>query len=191
MRRGFVIGAVAGAVLSLGVGIFAAVLPTTPTWALWRLKTAIDQNDVDRISEMVDIASVTQRAVDELDGRKGGLDLGQLAAVMLDGGKITTVFTDPEHPLEIDGSDVLAAWWSMRRDGDLAYFTLPAGDQPVDLILGDQPKRGWRIVGITPIAALLKVTPRAGRKLPTPAQAAPAPPPPPVSLTVDRRHDEG
>lgn len=191
MRRGFVIGAVAGAVLSLAVGIFAAVLPTTPTWALWRLKTAIDRNDVDRISEMVDIASVTQRAVDELDGRNGGLDLGQLAAVMIDGGKITTVFTDPDHPLEITGSDVLSAWWSMRRDGDLAYFTLPAGDRPVDLILGNQPARGWRIVGITPIAALLKVTPRAGRKVPPSTQSVPAPAPAPVSLTVDRRHDEG
>ena len=114
MRRGFVVGAVVGAVLSLAVGIGAAVLPSTPTWALWRLKTAIDRNDTQEMSAMVDVASVTQRAVDELDGRNGGLDLGQLAAVLIDGGKVVTVFTDPDHPLEITGGDVLAAWWGMR-----------------------------------------------------------------------------
>jgi len=182
MRRGFVIGAVLGAALSLSAGILAAVLPTTPTWALWRLKNAIEANDVDELSAMVDVASVTQRAVNELDGRDG-LDLGQLAAVVIGGGKVTTVFSDPEHPLEIAGTDVLSAWWGMRREGDLAYVTLPAGDKPVDLILGNQPSRGWRIVGITPIAALLKVTPRPGRTKP----AATAP----VSLAVDARHDEG
>lgn len=184
MRRGFVVGAVAGGVLSLAVGIFAAVLPTTPTWALWRLKTAVDRNDVDELSAMVDIASVTQRAVDELDGRNGGLDLGQLAAVVIGGGKVTTVFTDPDHPLEITGSDVLAAWWAMRRDGDLAYVTLPVGDHPVDLILGHQESRGWRIVGVTPITSLLKVKPRPGRAAPNAATA-------PISLTVDARRDEG
>lgn len=183
MRRGFVVGALVGAALSVAVGVFAAVLPSTPTWALWRLKTAIDRNDVDKLGEMVDIASVTQRAVDELDGKNGRPDLGQLAAVVIGGGKITTVFTDPEHPLEISGTDVLAAWWGMRRDGDLAYFTLPAGDQPVDLILGNQPSRGWRVVGITPIASLLKVTPRV-RKGASGGQ-------PPLSSAVDGQRDAG
>lgn len=182
MRRGFVAGALVGAVLSIAVGVLAATLPATPTWALWRLKTAIDANDTEQISRMVDIASVTQRAVDELDGRDG-LDLGQLAAVVIGGGKVTTVFTDPEHPLEITGGDVLAAWWGMRRDGDLAYFTLPAGEKTVDLVLGNQPRKGWRIVGITPITALLRVQPRERK---TPATAAA-----PVSRAVDAHRHEG
>ncbi|MBM4245475.1 MAG: DUF2939 domain-containing protein [Deltaproteobacteria bacterium] len=183
MRRGFVAAASAGAVLSVAAGLFAAVLPSTPSWALWRLKAAIDDKDTDQVSRMVDIAAVTQRAVDELDGRDG-MDLGQLAAVVLGGGKVTTVFTDPDHPLEITGGDVFAAWWGMRRDGDLAYVTLPTGGRDVDLILGNQPARGWRIVGITPITALLRVQPRERGKAPATATA-------PVSRNVDAHHDEG
>lgn len=186
MRRGFVVGAVVGGVLSLALGLTVAVLPSTPTWTLWRLKTAIDRNDAEELSALVDIASVTQRAVNELDGRDGRLDLGQLAAVVIGGGKVTTVFNDPDHPLEIDGGEVLAAWWGMRREGDLAYVTLPAGDRPVDLILGHQGPRGWRIVGITPIAALLRVTPRgAGRN------GARQTPPPVSSFAVDARRHAG
>ena len=183
MRRGFVAGALVGAVLSIAVGVFAAVLPSTPTWALWRLKSAIDANDTEQIGKMVDIASVTQRAVDELDGRNG-LDLGQLAAVVMGGGKVTTVFTDPEHPLEITGGDIFSAWWGMRRDGDLAYFTLPTGEKTVDLVLGNQPSKGWRIVGITPITALLKVQPRERGKSPATATA-------PTSRAVDAHRGEG
>jgi hypothetical protein len=183
MRRGFVVGASLGAALSLALGVTAAVLPTTPTWALWRLKSAVDRNDAEELSAMVDIASVTQRAVNELDGKDGRLDLGQIAGVVLGGGKVLTVFNDPDQPLEITGGDVFSAWWGMRREGDLAYVTLPAGDRPVDLILGHQGPRGWRIVGITPIAALLRVKPRPGKNA---AQA-----PPPVSSAVDARPDEG
>ena len=169
MRRGFVAGAVAGGALALAIGVFAAVLPSTPTWALWRIKTAVDRNDTEELSALVDIASVTQRAVTELDGAKGGLDLGQIAAAYFSGGQVMTVFNDPEKPLEITGGDVLQAWWGMHHEGDLVYLTLPAGDRSIDLILGNQPKRGWRIVGVTPISALLTVKPKPTRKpLPAP-----------------------
>jgi len=171
MRRGFMVGAVTGGVLALAMGVFAAVLPTTPTWALWHLKGAIDRNDTQELSALVDIASVTQRAVTELDGSKGGLDLGQIAAAYLSGGKVMTVFNDPEKPLEITGGDVFEAWWGMHRDGDLVYVTLPAGERSIDLILGNQPNRGWRIVGVTPISALLTVKPKPTRK----PMAAPSP----------------
>jgi hypothetical protein len=164
MRRGFVIGAVVGAALSLAVGVFAAVLPSTPTWALWRIKSAVDRNDVQELSALVDIASVTQRAVSELDGAKGGLDLGQLAQVYMSGGKVLTVFNDPDRPLHISGTEVIEAWWGMRREGDLAYMTVPTGERSVDLILGKQPNRGWRIVGITPISALIRLKPRVSKK---------------------------
>ncbi|MGE5181858.1 MAG: DUF2939 domain-containing protein [Acidobacteriota bacterium] len=174
MRRGFVIGAVAGAALSLAVGVFAAVLPSTPTWALWRIKSAVDRNDVQELSAMVDIASVTERAVNELDGAKGGLDLGQLAQVYMSGGHVLTVFNDPDKPLHLSNRDVFEAWWGMRREGDLAYMTVPTGDRSVDLILGNQPNRGWRIVGITPISALIRLKPRAARK-PTSARVTAAP----------------
>jgi len=184
MRRGFVLGAVLGGALSLAIGVSVAVLPSTPTWALWRIKQALDVNDVDELSRMVDIASVTQRAVGELDGTKGGLDLGQLASVYFSGGQIMTVFNDPDEPLEITGREVLVAWWGMHRDGEFAYVTLPAGERAIDLILGNQPNRGWRIVGVTPISALIKVKPKPGRNQPTRS-------PPPATPGVDAQPSGG
>jgi len=160
MRRGFVAGAVAGAVLSLGVGVLVAVLPTTPTWALWRIKVAADDDDYRALGEMVDLNAVVQRALAELssgDGGEDALDLGKIALAMLSGGKVVTVFDDPEHPLEITAGDVFDAWWRMRRDGDLAYVTLPAGDRTIDVVLGRGADLRWRIVGVTPLDALIRV----------------------------------
>src|SRR5262249_25954687 len=82
---------VVGGVLSLAIGVFAAVLPTTPTWALWRIKNAVDANDVRGLTEMVDIPAVMQHAVTDLDAAKGGFDLGQAAAAVFAGGKVLTV----------------------------------------------------------------------------------------------------
>ena len=145
MRRGFVAGP-SWARSSIAVGVFAAVLPSTPTWALWRLKSAIDANDTEQIGKMVDIASVTQRAVDELDGRNG-LDLGQLAAVVMGGGKGDDGLHRPRAPARDHRRRHLSAWWGTRRDGDLAYFTLPTGEKTVDLVLGNQPSKGWASSG--------------------------------------------
>ncbi|MEW6272995.1 MAG: DUF2939 domain-containing protein [Thermodesulfobacteriota bacterium] len=164
MRRGFLVGAVAGGVLSLAVGLIAALLPTTPTWTLWRIKSALDRHDVAELTEIVDFAAVTQRALTELDDGPQGLDVGKAAMALLSGGKVLTVFNDPERPLRITAGDVVTAWWGMRREGDLAYLTLPTGDRPVDLVLGRAPDLRWRIVGITPLAALIKVkAPPSGR----------------------------
>lgn len=158
MRRGFVLGVAAGALLSLALGASIAILPTTPTWTLLRIKLALDDRDVDALTEMVDFPAVTRRAIDELgEGGTGGLDLGQAAMALLSGGKITTAFNDPEHPLRLSAGDVLHAWWTMRREGDLAYLSIPTGDRPVDLVLGRARNMRWRIVGVTPISALIKV----------------------------------
>jgi hypothetical protein len=162
MRRGFVVGAVAGGLLSLAVGVALAMLPTTPTWALWRIKTALDRHDVATLTEMVDFAAVTQRALTELEDEPQGLDVGKAALALLSGDKLLTVFNDPDRPLRITAGDVVSAWWGMRREGNLAYLTLPTGDRPVDLVLGRSPDLRWRIVGVTPLGALIKV------KQPTP-----------------------
>jgi hypothetical protein len=162
MRRGFVAGAVVGAVLSIGLGALVAVLPTTPTWALWRIKNAADADDYRALGEMVDLNAVVQRGLAEVsseDGREDALDLGKVALALLSGGKVVTVFNDPEHPLEITAGDVLNAWWGMRRDGDLAYVTLPAGDRTIDVVLGRGADLRWRIVGVTPLDALIRVRP--------------------------------
>lgn len=160
MRRGFVAGAVLGAILSVGLGVTLAVLPTTPTWALWRIKVAADDEDVRALGEMVDLTAVAQRALAELasdDAEERGLDLGRLAVAVLSGGKVVTVFNDPERPIRVTAGDVLEAWWGMRRDGDLAYVTLPAGERPIDLVLGRGADLRWRIVGVTPLDALIRV----------------------------------
>ncbi len=160
MRRGFVAGVVLGAILSVGLGVTLAILPTTPTWALWRIKVAADDEDVRALGEMVDLTAVAQRALADLtsdDAEKRGLDLGRFAVALLSGGKVSTVFNDPERPIRVTAGDVLEAWWGMRRDGDLAYVTLPAGDRPIDLVLGRGADLRWRIVGVTPLDALIRV----------------------------------
>jgi len=174
MRRGFVVGAVAGGLVSIAIGLTVALLPTTPTWALWRIKSALDRRDVGELTEMVDFAAVTQRALTELDDASNGLDAGKVARALLSGGKVMTVFNDPDQPLRITAGDVVAAWWGMRREDDLAYFTLPTGDRQVDLILGRAPDLRWRIVGVTPLTALIKVKlPGSGRASRAPGVDAP------------------
>src|SRR6185369_12282620 len=122
MRRGFVLGIALGAAVALGLGIGLAVVPTTPTWALWRLTLALDRGDVRALSEVVDVPAVTLRAVQDLQRGSSdrSVDLGRLAMAFLSGERVRTVFDDPDHPLDIAPTDFLAAWWSMQRDGGTA-----------------------------------------------------------------------
>lgn len=161
MQRGFVAGIAVGATVALGLGVSLALVPTTPTWALWRLTTALDRGDVGELSRMVDVPAVTLRAVHDLqnDPPPGGqsVDLGRLALAFLSGERVRTVFDDPDHPLEVTASDFLAAWWSMRRDDGMATLTLRAGDRRLDLILEQTKDLQWKVVGVSPIGALLRI----------------------------------
>lgn len=167
MQRGFIAGIAVGATVALGVGLGLAVLPTTPTWALWQLTLALDRGDVSELTRMVDVPAVTLRAVSDLQSDSGrqeqDVDFGKLARAFLAGDKIGTVFDDPDQPLEVTAGDFLAAWWSMRRDDGRATLTLEAGDRRLDLILEQRNDLEWKVVGVSPIGALLRIEDRGDR----------------------------
>jgi hypothetical protein len=161
MRRGFLVGIVTGVIVSLGLGLTVAFLPSTPTWALWRLTRAIDQRDTSEITALIDIPAVASRALVEFSSGRvrtsEGLDLGDLALELMAGGQVRTVFDDPHNRIRITPEEFLHAWWHMRREGAFAYLTIDAAGQNVDLILQEGPRLRWNIVGIAPLAALLRV----------------------------------
>jgi hypothetical protein len=161
MRRGFWGGIVVGVAVSLGLGLTVALLPSTPTWALWRLTHAIDQRNTDEITALIDIPEVASRALAQFSSGQArtseGLDLGSLALALMAGGQIRTVFDDPQNRSRITPEKFLDAWWHMRREDRLAYLTIDADGQDIDLILEEGPSLRWRIVGISPLAALLRV----------------------------------
>lgn len=167
MQRGFVAGIVVGAGVALATGLGIAFLPTTPSWTLWQLTWALDRGDVGELTRMVDVPAVTLRAVSDLqkDPASGpdGVDLGRLAVAFLSGERVKTIFDDPDHPLEVTASDFLAAWWSMRRTDGRATLTLEAGDRRLDLILEQQNGLEWKVVGVSPIGALLRIEERGDR----------------------------
>ena len=165
MKAGFWPGVILGGALAIGLGLGIAILPTTPTWALWDIKRALDRNDVAALRARVDLTAVTLRAVSEFgsgdgDGGAAGIDLKQIGSTLLGGGKVLTVFNDPERPLRLDARDFVSAWWNMRREGNLAYLTIDADGDDVSLVLGRDGSE-WRVVGVTPISALLRVKPKS------------------------------
>ncbi|MBM4265272.1 MAG: DUF2939 domain-containing protein [Deltaproteobacteria bacterium] len=166
MRRGSVWGIALGAAVALGLGVAIALLPTTPTWALWRLTVALDDGDVDELTRLVDVPAVTLRAVHDLQNQDSGgpkIDLGRLAKAVLSGERVGTIFDDPDHPLEVTPSDFLAAWWGMRREEGTATLTLEAGGKKLDLILEQRSDLDWKVVGVSPIGALLRIEPPSDR----------------------------
>jgi hypothetical protein len=171
MRRGFLPGILVGAAAALAIGFAFAVLPTTPTWTLWQIKRALDRDDVAALQRLVDVPRALSRALTELaSGGDAGLDdqldYRDLGRAVLGGAKVYTVFNDPERPLRLDALDLLSAWWSMRREGDEACLTVDVEGRPVSLVFAQVEDGSWRVVGLTPLSALIRV--RAPQPIPTP-----------------------
>lgn len=176
MRGGFVLGVATGALACIGVGLGLAFLPATPTWTLWQLARALDRNDVAALTQLVDLPTVAMHALDDLtrEPGEGSVPLERLAGAILSGRKVTTVFDDPENPLEVTGHDLFAAWWNMRRVGDTARLDLRAGDRNVHLILAEGTDLRWKIVGIRPVGALLRIHKESDQATLPPARRVPA-----------------
>jgi hypothetical protein len=152
MRRPVGIAFALGALSSLALGLWVAMLPSTPTWALWRLTVAIDRRDAAALQAMVDVPAVITSALQQ--------DLGSFetaALSVLRGGKVRTAFDDPG--VKVSAGDFLSAWWSLERDGDSAHLELPLGDREVRVDLGLGADLRWRITGVAPLEALLRFDP--------------------------------
>src|SRR5262249_3356446 len=104
MRKALLLGA---ALACIGFGSLIARLPSTPTWTLLQIKLALDRRDTARLRDLVDLAAVAAHALSDLDsskdapGGRSGPTLGEIAGTVLSGGKLVTVFNDPDHPLRI------------------------------------------------------------------------------------------
>ncbi|MDG1402019.1 MAG: hypothetical protein P8K76_09840 [Candidatus Binatia bacterium] len=161
MKRGFWLGTACGVLLSVLLGLGAAALPLTPTWTLVRLTQAIDTRNTTEISRLIDFTAVAQRGLNEIARgdlqTSEGFGIGAIALTLLEGGRIRTIFDDPVEPASITPSEFAHAWWGMRRDGPFARLTLTPKGLPVDLTLAPGPGGRWRIVGIEPLAGLLRL----------------------------------
>jgi hypothetical protein len=155
MRKAFLLAA---AVACVGLGFQLARLPSTPTWTLWQIKQALDHRDTARLRDLVDLPAVAAHALSDLDASRegGGPTLGEIAGTVLGGGKLVTVFNDPDHPLRIGAGDLIGAWWRMRESDGQAMVPLDVGQSEVTLLLGKQADGTYRVVGITPLRALLR-----------------------------------
>jgi hypothetical protein len=161
MKPGFWLGTACGVILSVLLGLGAAALPLTPSWTLVRLTQAIDNRNTSEISTLIDFAAVAQRGLNEIARgdlqTSEGFGIGAVALTLLEGGRIRTIFDDPVEPAVITPSEFARAWWSMTRDGPFARLTLTPRGQPVHLTLAPGPDGRWRIVGIEPLAGLLRL----------------------------------
>ena len=115
MQAGFRIGVVLGAVVSLATGLSVALLPTTPTWTLWKLTLAIDNRDTGEILDLVDIPRVASRTLDELaQGNTRTADGLDLAGMALESEALRPgLAAAPEHLTE--------KHW-LRKHGTNAYY---------------------------------------------------------------------
>ena len=158
--------AAAASALRVGSAVREAELAKRPSRRrpAIKLTLAIDNRDTGEILDLVDIPRVASRTLDELaqgnTRTADGLDLAGMALELMAGARVRTVFDDPEHRVRITPGEFLDAWWGMEREGPEARMTLDAAGQPIELLLSEGPDLRWRIVGITPLAALLRVTPR-------------------------------
>ena len=80
--------------------------------------------------------------------------------VRFGGNRFTTILDkDAPNKPRITTGDVLAAWWSMERQGDQAQVQLPLGDRTVSLLLSRRTG-SWKIAGIRPLSALIEIGPK-------------------------------
>ena len=165
MKGGFWLGTVCGVTLSILLGLSAAALPLTPSWTLVRLAWAIDTRDTGEISTLIDFPAVAQRGLHEIARgdlqTSEGFGIGTVALALLEGQRIRTIFDDPDQRIEMGLGEFSRAWWGMQHDGPVARLTLTPRGKPVHLTMAPNAEGRWRIIGIDPLAGLLRLAPPA------------------------------
>jgi hypothetical protein len=153
----------AAALVAIGLGAGAALLPTTATYSLWQLVRAVDERDLPELWRLVDVPAIAARALDDLQNEPGPddppLDLGRLARAVFTGEKIRTIFDDPSQPLQIRWYEFVMAWWSLERDDTEALLWLQTGPYRLRLLLRQNEALEWRVVGVQPVGALFRIEP--------------------------------
>jgi len=156
--------------------IFAAVagwalfyVPQTPSWAVLRMKQAIDARDGERASRYVDFESVVKHAGYEMVQKQGGTDplsamLGNAAIDLLSRpmAQLSRAWAvrkvdDGAREVQMPGVAVAGSIVLLHRNGDTAYtdFTDNRGQEwEVHLARGDDGY--WRVSEVKNIEQLLQ-----------------------------------
>ena len=165
MRRGFLVGAIVGALGAAGLGLGVALVPTTPTWALLQIARAADSRDTEALLELIDVPTLAMRTLGQIGSDPNSAlgtddpsaDAGTALLQLMNGGRIRTALDDPKLKLRVGPLDLLSAWWTMHRAGPDAVLTLETGTSEVHIVLREDAELRWRIVGISPLNALIRV----------------------------------
>jgi hypothetical protein len=152
-------------------------LPNTPTYAVLRLKQAIDARDGDEAAKYVDFESVVKHAGQEMVQKQGGTDplsamLGNAAIDLLSKpmAQMTQAWAvkkvdDGAREVQMPGAAVAGSLVLMHRNGDTAYtdFKDHKGQEwEVHLARGDDGY--WRVTEIKNIEQLLEKLQREEQK---------------------------
>jgi hypothetical protein len=144
-------------------------LPGTPTWAVLRLKQAIDARDGDEAAKYDDFESVVKKAGEEMVRKQGGTDplsamLGNAAIELLTKPMAQVAqnwaiqkVDDGAPEVQMPGAAVAASLVLLHRNGDTAStdFTDNKGRRwRIHLARG--PDGYWRVTEVEDVADLLQ-----------------------------------
>ena len=156
-------------ILAVVAGWAMFYLPGTPTWAVLRLKQAIDARDGDEAAKYVDFESVVKKAGQEMVQKQGGNDplsamLGNAAIDLLTKPMAQVArqwaiqkVDDGAHEVQMPGAAVAASLVLLHRNGDTAAtdFTDNKGRRwRIHLARG--PDGYWRVTEVEDVADLLQ-----------------------------------
>lgn len=144
-------------------------LPYTPTWAMLRMKQAIDARDGNEAAKYVDFESVVKNAGHEMVQKQGGTDplsamIGNAAVDLLTKpmAQVTQAWAvkkvdDGAREVQMPGAAVAASIVILHRNGDTAWtdFKDNKGQEwEIHLARGDDGY--WRVTEVKNIAELLQ-----------------------------------
>ncbi len=144
-------------------------LPDTPSWAVLRMKQAIDARDGDEAAKYVDFESVVRHAGYEMVQKQGGTDplsamIGNAAIDLLNKpmAQVTQAWAvkkvdDGAREVQMPGAAVAASIVLLHRNGDTAFtdFKDNKGQEwEIHLARGDNGY--WRVSEIKNIEQLLQ-----------------------------------
>jgi hypothetical protein len=156
-------------------------VPATPSYAVVRLKLAVDARDGDAAAQYVDFDSVVRKAGYELVEKGATADafgavIGKTAVDLLSRPMAQALQAWAEREVDTGSKDVqipaaavAGAILIMRRDGDTAstQFTDPRGRE-WDIRMGRGGDGRWRITEVRNIEQLLRDLERRQRREPRP-----------------------
>src|SRR5439155_16181058 len=165
----------------VGVGIFVLLLggagyawTFTPSYSLYRIKSALEAHDYPAFSRYVDVDSVLDHALDEVVENKEkspeepapqgplarALRIARHARKVIKAGlevAVEQTVKDRDHPPpQIPALAVIGALWYGRADGDTVSFPVKVkkGKQ-LEVTARQTPEGLWRVVQVSNLSALL------------------------------------